>query len=64
MVAKLDIVAVFLQDSGVTFFQSFFDEKTRPYTLPLSRGRVGRSRIVKKRSQFVLVTDRPTDTAR
>ena len=40
---------------------------TRPSTLPLSRGRVGRSGIAKKRSHFVLVTDgptdRPTDTA-
>merc|ERR1711915_524604 len=40
---------------------------TRPYTLSLSRGRVGRSGIAKKRSHFVFVmdglTDRPTDTA-
>ena len=35
-------------------------DKTRPYTLPLSRGLVGRSGIAKKRSHFVLVTDRPT----
>ena len=40
-------------------------KKTRPYTLPLSRGRVGRSGIAKKHLHFVLVTDgrtdRPTD---